>query len=177
MGQSKLAKKVLPIAHLGDPVLRRRNERLSEDEISSEEMQKFVDRMCWTCKVHKGAGLAAPQVGRNIQLFIISAETVVAHAPIVIFNPTVVLSGNRLLGEEGCLSVPKIYGEVARSEKVKISYLNQHAEERSISLSGFSARVAQHECDHLVGQMFTDIVLPASLRIVPIVLVTSDMGR
>ena len=110
-----------------------------------------------------GVGLAAPQVGMSIRLFVIDASPMKEEEPElasfkkVFINPKIVSTeGTPYAFEEGCLSVPNIREEVVRAETVTINYINENLEEVEETYSGFAARVIQHEYDHLEGKLFID---------------------
>jgi len=106
-------------------------------------------------RASQGVGLAAPQVGENIQLCLIEIE----NELFVLFNPVIKnLSGKKLLAEEGCLSFPGKYLPVERYEKIKVRSLDSAGKKQVIRARGLFARALQHEIDHLSGELFIDKV-------------------
>jgi peptide deformylase len=114
-----------------------------------EEMRDFM------CK-NKGLGLAAPQVGINTQMFVIGDPTN-SESCIGVFNPTIVNSeGEEVLYEEGCLSYPLLFIKVKRPSAIRVRFTTWNGETDTVQFSGMTARVFQHELDHLNGVCFTD---------------------
>ncbi len=107
-----------------------------------------------------GIGLAGPQIGIKERIIVISPD----HRPSVIFNPEIVERGGSQVGEEGCLSIPGLYGDVERSETVVVKGLNRKGDSIKYTLNGLAARVVQHEIDHLDGILFIDKADPATLH-------------
>lgn len=119
----------------------------------SIRIKKFCDDMALTMLEKDGIGLAAPQIGLNLRLAVINTK----EGPLHIFNPEITkFSWAKEWGEEGCLSVPKVFGQVKRSKKIICRYLDKNGEEKSIQASGLMARVFQHEIDHLDAILFID---------------------
>lgn len=106
-----------------------------------------------------GIGLAAPQIGISERIIVISPDS----RPIVMFNPIILRSEGSQIGEEGCLSIPGLYGDVERAEFVEVAALDRKGRESTWELDGLAARVALHEMDHLDGVLFTERVDPATL--------------
>jgi peptide deformylase len=140
---------LLDIHVLGSPVLR-------EDTIPvgdiTDEIRRLIDDMFETMRAAKGIGLAAPQVGRRERLAVIDVD----DNPIVIINPEIVQSEGRDRAEEGCLSIPDLYGEVDRATRVVVRAVDRHGRPFEISASDLLARCLQHEIDHLHGKLFID---------------------
>ena len=100
-----------------------------------------------------GVGLAAPQIGRHIRLIVVNTQ----DGPICLINPVLKQkSWRREWGEEGCLSVPDVFGQVKRYKKVVCVFYNQKGEKKIITAQGLLARILQHEIDHLDGILFID---------------------
>lgn len=149
------------VARMGNPVLRAPCRELSADEIRSDEIQRLVCDMRATMVEYAGVGLAAPQVHEAIKLAVIEVEVDTengcATAAYAVFNPTVTVLDPTPLGNwEGCLSVPELRGYVERSAKVRIHYLDEHAQPQTLVAEGFLATVFQHELDHLEGILYVD---------------------
>lgn len=136
-----------------DPVLRNRSKEIDLKFLNSEEFKVFCDDMILTMKEKDGVGLAAPQVGKNIRMFVINTDEGIE----CLINPVITnKSWVKEWGEEGCLSVPKIFGQVRRHKKLKCTYLNRDGKKQNIDAEGLKARVIQHENDHLDGILFID---------------------
>ena len=157
----------LPVYMYGHPVLREVAEDVPED---FEGLQKLVDDMFETMYDSEGVGLAGPQIGKSIRLVVIDADPVADTFPecagrkLVLINPEVeVLDGDPVSRSEGCLSLPGIAEDVKRVEHIRLLWTDEKGEEHDEVMSGFLARIVQHECDHLEGHVFIDHV-PASRR-------------
>ena len=152
------------IARMGNPVLRKTARPLTREEILSPKMQEFVQDMLDTMHEYGGIGLAAPQVHESIQLALIEFGEESGRYPgmgeqslLVLFNPVVTVLDSQLQGFwEGCLSVPELRGLVGRPRKIKVDYLDEKAEPKTIEAEGFLATVFQHELDHLDGILYVD---------------------
>lgn len=155
----------LPIYLYGHPVLRNKSEEIAP---SYPELRKLVDDMFETMYFSEGVGLAAPQIGRNIRLVVIDASPVAEQFPDcagwkrALVNPRVeVLDGDPVTRGEACLSLPGLSEDVKRVEHIRLTWLDENFEEHSEEISGFLARIVQHECDHLEGLVYMDHVSPA----------------
>jgi peptide deformylase len=142
-----------------DPVLRKRARpvpRLTTD------VQALIEYMLTTMRRAQGIGLAAPQVGVLMRVILIEAP----EQPLrVLINPQILeRSTEQVVGMEGCLSLPGLYGDVKRAESVVLRGLNRHGKPIRLHLKGIEARIAQHEVDHLEGILFTDRVIPETLH-------------
>ena len=152
---------VLPIVTYNDPVLREPAQPVKSD---SDELQKLINNMFETMYNSSGVGLAAPQIGESLQLFVMDADAVTDEledednlGPMVFINPEIVeLSGEKIRMEEGCLSIPELRDDVSRPNMVKITFLNRDFEEEELVAEGWVSRVIQHEYDHLKGKLFID---------------------
>jgi peptide deformylase len=144
---------LLPIICEPDPRLRQRSVPVAEKEIKEPEFQKFVQDLGVTMEKADGVGLAAPQVA--VLKRVIAVQT--KDGPTVLINPELVKrSWAKEWGEEGCLSVPKVFGQVRRHLVVTCRFLDRNAVPRKIEAEGLMARVLQHEIDHLNGILFID---------------------
>ena len=143
--------KVLKIVQEGDPVLRKKAEAVKDPK--SPEIKELIEDMVITMKETKGLGLAAPQVGHSLRLFTVNVENKVY----IFINPEIKdFSGDSIPFEEGCLSVEKTWGPVARPKKLTIKALDENGKPIKIRAKGLLARVIQHEMDHLNGTLFID---------------------
>lgn len=141
---------VLDIRVLGDPILREETKAVTE---ITDELRVLARNMFETMYVAKGIGLAAPQVGRTEQMAVVDVE----DNPIVIINPEIVETrGKTVKGEEGCLSIPDVYGDVERPEWVRVRATGLDGKEFEVDAEGLFARCLQHEIDHLHGKLFLD---------------------
>ena len=118
----------------------------------TDELRRLTDDMFETMYVAKGIGLAAPQVGRPERLAVIDIE----NNPIVVVNPEIILTEGSARGEEGCLSIPEIFGDVERPARVTIRALDRDGERFELQATELLARCLQHEIDHLHGKLFID---------------------
>ena len=137
----------------GDPVLRRRAQEVEEKMFGSEELATLAEDMAETMAAAKGVGIAAPQVGVGLRVFI--ADT--ADGPLALVNPVITkMSSKKDLDEEGCLSVPGKFGTVGRARSLSIQARSVAGEKIAFEAKGFFARILQHENDHLDGILFID---------------------
>ncbi|MBN2519535.1 MAG: peptide deformylase [Bacteroidales bacterium] len=151
---------VYPIFVNGSAVLR----KVAKDIDSTyENLQEFVDNMFETMYKSEGVGLAAPQVGKSIRLFVVDTTPFEEDDPTlkgfkkVFINPVITeRSGNTWVFNEGCLSVPEIREDVERPDIIKIKYLDENFKPHEETYDGIKARVIQHEYDHIEGILFVD---------------------
>ncbi len=141
---------VLNVRLYGDPVLRRRATPVGD---VTAEVHRWLDDMVETMHAEVGIGLAATQVGLELRALVIGESRGVTQAYL---NPEIVDSGGRQVGEEGCLSLPGIFADVARAEWVVVEAMDRHGAPIRRRASGLLARVFQHEIDHLDGILFID---------------------
>ncbi|MGH7655036.1 MAG: peptide deformylase [Gemmatimonadaceae bacterium] len=140
---------ILPIRVLGDPVLR---EDTRPVETFTPELQRLIDDMFETMHAAKGVGLAAPQVGRLERLTVID----VRGAPYVLVNPEIVEREGTIKWEEGCLSIPDLYGDVNRAARVVVEALDRDGKPFTVEGTELLGVCLQHEIDHLHGKLFID---------------------
>jgi peptide deformylase len=140
---------LLDIHVLGSPILRKESRPV---ERADDDLQRLIDDMFETMYAAKGIGLAAPQVGRLERLTVID----VGESPIVLINPEIAHEEGTIKGEEGCLSIPEIYGDVERSERVVVNAVDRNLEPFTIEGTELLSRCLQHEIDHLHGKLFID---------------------
>jgi peptide deformylase len=140
---------LLDLHVLGSPVLRAET-RLVTDV--SDELRRLIDDMFDTMYAAQGIGLAAPQVGRLERLAVVDVD----RNPIVLINPEVVSKDGTERSEEGCLSIPDIYGDVDRAQRAVVRAIDRDGQPIEIDATGLLARAMQHEIDHLHGKLFID---------------------
>ena len=143
---------ILDIRVLGDPILRQETKPVAA---VTDEHRTLIDDMFETMHRAQGIGLAAPQVGRTERIAVVDVEG--GSQPLALVNPRVVSSSSGTeKSEEGCLSIPDIFGDVERPESVVVRALDRDGREIEIQASGLLARCLQHEIDHLDGKLFID---------------------
>ncbi len=154
----------LPIVAYGDPVLRKMGEEIDKDYPG---LDKLIDDMFETMEKSKGVGLAAPQIGRAIRLFVIDSTKMYdeeeEHKGVreVFINAEIIKeTGTDWAYEEGCLSIPGIREDVSRKPKVRIRYYDRQWKEHEKEFDDMNARVIQHEYDHIEGKLFIDHLKP-----------------
>lgn len=162
---------ILSITAYGDPVLKKR-----ADEINAEypQLKELIENMYRTMYNAEGVGLAAPQVGLSIRLFIVDSEQLEGEKnkdfkgiKKAFINPTILSEiGETWKYEEGCLSIPGIRGDVWRKSVVKIRYQNEQFEWLEETYDGMNARVIQHEYDHIEGILFTEHLKPLKKQLI-----------
>lgn len=168
---------ILPIIAYGDPVLRKVGVDIDKDYPNLDEL---IENMKETMVNAKGVGLAAPQIGKAIRLFIIDTSpfekdeeldenerAFLANFKKVFINAKILKEeGDEWAFSEGCLSIPDINEDVFRQEKITIEYLDENFEKHTEVLSGLAARVFQHEYDHIEGILFTDKISSLKKRLI-----------
>ncbi len=143
------------VLHLGNETLRQK--AVPVEEIT-DEIRSLVTEMFETMEREEGVGLAAPQVGRSIRLFVVKADDGIERTFI---NPQIVATSQETcVYEEGCLSIPKYYEDVVRPERITVQARNEKGRRFNLEAEGFLARVIQHEYDHLEGILFIDRIDP-----------------
>ena len=140
---------ILDIRVLGDPVLRKATTPV---EKITPEIQKLIGDMFDTMYAAEGIGLAAPQVGRTERIAVMDVE----GQKFALINPEIIESEGKSRGEEGCLSIPEVFGDVTRATRVIVRALNEKGEEIEAEGTELLARCIQHELDHLDGKLFID---------------------
>ena len=136
---------------------RRLTTACSPVERIDDELLRLLDDMLETMYAAPGIGLAAPQVGVLRRAFVADLGDEAARAPLFVINPELLeRSAATRVAEEGCLSLPKQFGEVARAERVRLRYFDRAGEACEIEAAGLLARCLQHELDHLDGILFVD---------------------
>ena len=145
-----------PIVKIPDDVLLATAEPI---ERVTKRHQTIADNMMRIMRNAKGIGLAANQIGLLERIIIVQAE----NRTVAIFNPKIVESSGTQVGEEGCLSIPGLYGDVERAAEVVVEGFDRKGRESTWDMEGIAARVVQHEIDHLNGVLFTEKVDPATV--------------
>lgn len=144
----------LPIRLYGDPVLRKRAEKIEEID---EDIKKLAQDMLETCKETKAVGLAGNQVGVTKRILVVDRANInLNEEPLIVINPEVIETEGEEMNEEGCMSVPGPFEEVRRPHKVKIKGMNLEGKEITVEGEGLLAKVLMHEIDHLNGLLFID---------------------
>lgn len=157
---------IYPIVPYGDPILRKVAKPI---KVGSIDLIKLCEDMFETMYAASGVGLAAPQIGMNIRLFVVDGrpmnededeeekDSSLINFKKVFINAIILdETGEEWAFEEGCLSIPGIRGEVFRPEYVRIQYWDEHGEMFEEVFEGIAARIIQHEYDHIEGVLFTD---------------------
>jgi len=146
---------LLPVLKDPDTNLRTRSVEVDKGDISSGRIQGLIDNMIETMAGENGIGIAAPQVGVKERVVIVE----MGDGPTAYINPKIFSTSLRKVdSEEGCLSVPGVFGIVKRHKKVKVKALDRDGNKVQLSLSGMPAIIFQHEIDHLDGVLFIDKV-------------------
>ena len=144
---------------MGHPVLRERARPVDTSELKDPLFQKLIDDMVETMHEYHGVGLAAPQVHEGLRLFVavLDDDPDSESEATVVINPDIIPNApDKREGWEGCLSIPDIRGMVPRFTDITVLALDRHGKKIELKLKDFSARVAQHETDHLDGVLFFD---------------------
>jgi peptide deformylase len=148
---------VRPIVRLGHPALRTPARPIPPALIAEPDFQALIDDMVETMHDARGVGLAAPQIGEDIQLFVYQAAGPPEIPLHVIVNPLITPQARELVYDwEGCLSIPDLRGLVPRHPAVRVQGLDRGGRPLDYSAHGFEARIVQHEYDHLNGVVFLD---------------------
>lgn len=173
---------ILPISVYGDQVLRR---SVDPVERTYDGLSTLIENMFQTMYNADGVGLAAPQVGLSIGLFVIDGSPAaddndpdLKNFKKAFINPNILeTSEDEIVMEEGCLSVPNIHENVSRPVSVKIHYFDENWVEHTDTFSGYAARIVQHEYDHLLGHVFVDHISPLKRRILKSKLMAIAQGK
>lgn len=158
---------ILPIVAYGDPVLRKVGKEIAKDYPKLDEL---IENMKETMSKAQGVGLAAPQIGKDIRLFLIDASPFAENEELeddernflkdfnrIYINAQILEEeGDEWAFSEGCLSIPNINEDVFRNETIKVEFDDENFERKTETLSGLAARIFQHEYDHIEGILFTD---------------------
>ncbi len=167
---------ILPIVSYGTPVLKKVADEITPDY---PNLNKLIENMWETMYASNGVGLAAPQIGLSIRLFVVDTSPFIDEENMdkeeiktlnsfkkVFINPKIIKENGSLWQfNEGCLSIPEIREDVSRKEEISISFYNQNFELQKLMLNGLVGRVVQHEYDHIEGTLFTDHLSPLKKRL------------
>ncbi|MBL7859979.1 MAG: peptide deformylase [Cyclobacteriaceae bacterium] len=157
---------IYPIVMYGDAVLRKR----ASEIVKGTDLKDLIADMFETMHAAHGIGLAAPQIGKSIRLFVVDGTTLEDEPTLkdfkkIFVNPKILgETGTEWEFEEGCLSIPNIREEVARKERLRINYYDENWNEFEEEFTGMKARIIQHEYDHIEGKLFIDYLTPLKKR-------------
>lgn len=178
---------ILPVVLYNDPVLREKAAKIKEN---SKKLQQLIDDMYDTMYEASGVGLAAPQIGESIRLFVVDADIIVEdeddddlgvktkYGPMEFINPVIISKGSELLDiEEGCLSLPDLREKVTRPDEITVKFLDRTFQEHEMTFKGWMSRVFQHELDHLDGVLFIDYLGSFKKRLLARRLAAIDAGE
>ncbi len=168
---------ILPILAYGAPLLKKVAKEITSDY---PNLIQLIDNMWETMYASNGVGLAAPQIGLSIRVFVIDASPFVDEELMnkkevetlssfkrVFINPRIISEGGDVWDfNEGCLSIPEVHEDVSRKEEVLITFFNENFERQKLKLNSLAARVVQHEYDHVEGILFTDHLSPLKKRLI-----------
>ncbi len=168
---------ILPVVAYGDPVLRKVAKEINKDY---PKLNEVIENMWETQYNASGVGIAAPQVGMSIRLFVIDASPFADDEDLnqeeqdflkgfkrVFINPTIIEeTGEEWAFNEGCLSIPNVREDVFRQEQITVEYFDENWEKQQETLTGLAARVVQHEYDHIEGVLFTDKLSTLKKRLI-----------
>tara|TARA_B100001057_G_scaffold181501_1_gene182234 strand:- start:340 stop:915 length:576 start_codon:yes stop_codon:yes gene_type:complete len=168
---------ILPIVAFGDPVLRSKSKEIKEDY---DNLDNLINDMWETMYNAKGVGLAAPQIGKSIRVFVVDASPFSEDEELelserkkiigfkkVFINPTIVRQSSKLCSfTEGCLSIPDVRENVKREDEIEINFFDQNFNQQILKIDGLRARVVQHEYDHIEGILFTDKISSFKRKII-----------
>lgn len=169
---------IYPIVVYGDPVLRKR----AADIEKGSDVEQLVLDMFETMRSASGIGLAAPQIGMSVRLFVVDGSPLedpeLAGFRKVFINAHIVeRDGKPVVMEEGCLSIPGVRDDVQRPNSIKVHYFDEQWKEYTETFEGMKARIIQHEYDHIEGVLFTDHLTAFKKRIIKNKLVNISRGK
>ena len=179
---------ILPIVAYGDPVLKKKAKEITKEH---PKLAELLENMFETMYNAHGVGLAAPQIGLPIRIFVIDAEPfsndeelseeekdVLKNFKKVFINATILEeTGEEWSFCEGCLSIPEVREDVFRKETIKIHYLDENFIEHTETFEGLAARIIQHEYDHIQGVLFTDKLSSLKKRLIKGKLTNISKGK
>lgn len=179
---------ILPIVAYGDPILRKKAEDIDKDY---PQLDNLIQNMFETMYAAHGIGLAAPQVGKAVRLFVVDASpfeddedltdeerSFLASFKKVFINAQILEErGDEWAFNEGCLSIPDVREDVFRQPDITIRYVDENFQEHTETFSGLAARIIQHEYDHIEGVLFTDKLSPLKKRLIKSRLTNISKGK
>jgi len=161
---------ILPVYAYGQSVLRKKAKPINKDY---PQLSEVIENMWETMYKSEGVGLAAPQIGLSIRLFVIDTKQAMEEGKedegfkqVFINAEKIEESGETWIYEEGCLSIPDIRGDVERQGQLKIRFLDENFEEQERVFTDINARVVQHEYDHIEGILFTERLKPVKKKMI-----------
>lgn len=149
---------IYPIILYPDRLLMSVSEEVTE---ITDELIDMLDNMQETMKAHDGVGLAAPQIGKRLQVAVIQLDE---EEVLELINPIIIDQSGETIDVEACLSIPDQYGTVSRAEQIVLRYFDRQGLEYEMEASDYLARIIQHEVDHLNGKVFIDQVVQRLTR-------------
>jgi peptide deformylase len=172
---------IYPVFLYGSPVLRKVAADVPEDYPGLDDL---IESLFETMYLSDGIGLAAPQIGKSLRIFVIDASPLEEDEPSlkyfkkVFINPRIIsYEGEVITYNEGCLSIPDIREDVGRESAVRIHYCDRDFKYKEEYFGGIAARIIQHEYDHLEGRLFTDLIPPLKKRLLKRKLVSISKGK
>lgn len=172
---------VLPVYAFGQPVLKKKAVEINKEY---DSLNDLISNMWETMYAAQGVGIAAPQIGLSVRLFVIDTIQIMEEdkksegIKKVFINAKVVEeTGDQWSYEEGCLSIPNIRGDVERQQKVRIQYLDENFQAHDEIYEGINARVIQHEYDHIEGILFVEKLKPLKRKLIQRKLNDIKMGK
>lgn len=170
---------IFPIVLYGDPVLKKKAKEVAHGD---ESVKEFVDNLFETMYAAQGVGLASPQVGISLRVFIVDSTPMEDNEEEALkqafINPEMILEeGDEWPFEEGCLSIPGVREDVMRKSKIRIKYFDENWEQHEEDFDGIRARIIQHEYDHIEGILFTDYISSFKKRLLKGKLTNISKGK
>lgn len=155
---------ILPVYVYGHPILRKRTVEIPQND---PDLPNLIGDMFETMYHDQGVGLAAPQIGKSVRLFVIDNAPYVEMFPETeafkgaFINPVIVDEfGDDFTFNEGCLSIPDIHADITRKAEIEVAYIDENGKSQQRVFNGVTARIIQHEYDHLEGKVFIDYLPP-----------------
>lgn len=163
---------IFPIEIYGSSILRQRAKEIDFNKVNKEELDKLIASMFETMYASEGVGLAGPQIGRLLRIFVVDASEMDKNNPDlqnfkkVFINPTIIKKyGEETTFNEGCLSLPGIREDIIRPDSITIRYYDENFILHEENFSGIKSRIIQHEYDHLEGILFIDYLSPLKKKL------------
>ncbi|MAJ52315.1 MAG: peptide deformylase [Flammeovirgaceae bacterium] len=173
---------IYPITLYGDPILKKPAQEVASDQV---DVSVLVADMFETMSHASGVGLAAPQIGKSLRIFVMDSSPMKASEEPsepglrqVFINPKIIEeNGEKWPFEEGCLSIPGIREDIMRASHIKITFFDEHWRQHTSEFDGVDARIIQHEYDHIEGILFTDHISAFKRRLLKGKLMNISKGR